>query len=211
MIHKLTLLLVLLFYPNLFSQNICDLLNNYDLSQDWIKSVKNLESKQRKDSILRLIKCDRKYLDVKTKFKLTTIFDGYFLSNFTANRDDILDKIDSNSFDITNSMCENDGFYPQKCGLGILLIKTESNVIIDEIPTIDLTKTKTSKKEFEVSLKSLNNQKIEIIIENFDDGKNKTLKELYLKKGKNRIVIPRAQNILMITVINEKKRIVLVI
>ncbi len=210
MIQKLIIPLVLLSITNLFSQNICDSLNNYDLSQNWIKNVRNLDSEHRKDSILKLIKCDRKYYRDETRFKLTTIVNGYILSNFNIDRDDILHKINSENFEITNSMCENDGFYPQKCGLGTLLIKIGSNAILDEIQTIDLSKTKTSKKSHKIYLQALDDKKVEIITENFDDGKNKILKELSLKKGKNLITIPKTKNVLMITIINNKKSIVLI-
>lgn len=175
------------------SQNSCENFKDYKSSQLWINEIKQLNPNQKKTKILERIKCEQNSKPKDIDFKLTIVLDGtsVFVSNdIPEERNQILNLIPENNFIISNSLCEIEGIYPQRCNLGYAIIKKLDKPIFNE--NIDLKNIilKRKKEKIIIKFKSKKKNKVALKITDFinlmETEKNE---EKEIKKGKNRIVI----------------------
>lgn len=211
---KITILLIL-FCQVLFGQNGCEVFKNYEESQKWIKEIKQLNLEVRKNKILDRIKCERELKKNKIDFLLTIIIDGIIISNkndITNEQIENLNLIPADKFIITESICESDSVYPERCNLGFVVINLPDKPIINELSEFKNIKIKRRKEKFIIKMNSKIECEVEFSINHLLKEENTTLfKKVKLKIGKNRIVFKSTTNLEIVKLeIKEKKLIVII-
>ncbi len=106
------------------SQNSCVNFKDYKSSQLWINEIKQLNPNQKKTKILERIKCEQNSKPQDIDFRLIIILDrnSVFVSNdIPEEQNQILNLIPENNFIISNSLCEIEGIYPERCNLGYVI------------------------------------------------------------------------------------------
>lgn len=208
-------ILFFLFNQILIGQNNCGDFKNYDESQKWIKEIKELNPEERKGKIIDRIKCEQESEQNEIDFWLTIIIDGGIFS--TAN--DIQTKqieslkiIPADNFDITQSLCESDRIYPEKCNLGFVLISRPDKPVLNEINELKNIRIKRRKGKIVIKLESEIKSDIKFEVNHLLKGHSTRLfVNTELKKGSNRFVFKRSSNLQLIELeINEKKLIIIV-
>lgn len=175
------------------SQNSCGNFKDYKSSQLWINEIKQLNPNQKKTKILERIKCEQDSKPQDIDFKLTIVLDGtsVFVSNdIPEERNQILNLIPENNFIITNSLCEIEGIYPERCNLGYVIIEGLDKPIFNENIDFKNIILKRKKEKVVIKFKSKNKNKVALKITDFINSiKTVKIEEKEIKKGKNRIVI----------------------
>ncbi len=201
MLKRNLLFLLLICSAKLLSQNICEIRNDYNASQNWIKTIQKFDKIKRKDSILKLIECYSNEI-VEPKFFLNIVLDGHLMyEGLKKNRNNILEKIDSNNFEILNSLCEGN-FYPQRCNLGFVLIKTDDGIIHNDLKFIKSIKRKKDK----LIIISKNNSEIELETELFDKGIDSKKRKIKILRGKNKIDLKKTNSILLVKITDKNNQ-----
>ncbi|KAB1067340.1 hypothetical protein F6U93_11335 [Tamlana haliotis] len=208
-------ILFILFSQVSFGQNNCGDFKNYEESQKWIKGIKQLNLEERKNKIFDRIKCEQESEQIEIDFWLTIIIDGGIFS--TANdiaKEQIenLKLIPAESIDITQSLCESDGIYPEKCNLGFVLINRPEKPVLNEITEFKNIRIKRRKGKIIIKLESETEDDIEFELNHLLKGHSTTLfVNTELKKGNNRFVFKRSNNLQLVeTEINGKKLIMII-
>ena len=208
-------ILFLLFSQVSFGQNNCGDFKNYEESQKWIKEIKQLNLEERKNKIFDRIKCEQESEQSEIDFWLTIIIDGGIFS--TANdipKEQIenLKLIPAESIDITQSLCESKGIYPEKCNLGFVLINLPEKPVLNEITELKNIRIKRRKGKIIIKLESEIEDDIKFELNHLLKGHSTTLfVNTELKKGNNRFVFKRSNNLQLIELeINGKKLIIII-
>ncbi|SFS82632.1 hypothetical protein [Lutibacter maritimus] len=207
--------MITLFSQVLVGQNNCGDFKDYNDSQKWIKELKQLKSNEIKTKIIERIECEQKSEPNDIDFWLTILFDGIIVS--TANeipieRNSILKLISSDNFNIGQSLCEVDGIYPEKCNLGFVMINGLEKPILNEIVELKNIRLKRKKGKIIIKLDSEIKNSIEFKVVDFlKIESTKLVLKSKLKKGNNRIVIKRSNNLQYIEAnLNGNKLIILI-
>lgn len=194
----LTLYFFLLLTNISIGQNICDSLNEYKKSQEWVNEVKGQPADIRKGHIIERIKCEQSLKKDSIKFWLTVIIDGY-ITEVPAERLKELYLIPADNFKIASSLCESEGIYPQKCNLGFALINTQSQPILNENNILKQFSIKQNKWTVTLTFYSDKSVEVQTKVSSFSKPdvfkKNDSLK---IKKGKNRISFDRDHSLKVI-------------
>ena len=208
-------ILFILFSQVSFGQNSCGDFKNYDESQKWIEEIKQLNLEERKNKIFDRIKCEQESEQSEIDFWLTIIIDGGIFS--TANdipKEQIenLKLIPAESIDITQSLCESEGIYPQRCNLGFVLINRPEKPVLDEITELKNIQIKRRKEKIIIKLESEIEDDIKFELNHLLKGHSTTLfVNTELKKGNNRFVFKRSNNLQLVELeINGKKLIIII-
>lgn len=210
-----TFFLLALFTQFLVGQNICGDFKDYEDSQNWVKEIKGLKSEERKVKILQRIKCEQKSKQNEIDFYLLIWFNGIMVStvhDIPIERNEILELIPANNYNIGQSLCESDGIYPQKCNLGFILINGLEKPVLNEIDELKKIRLKRRKGKIIIKLESTIKTKIELNVHDFlKKEQTKLILKTKLKRGNNRIVIKRSNNLQYIEgKLNGKKLIILI-
>ena len=208
-------ILFIIFSQVSFGQNNCGDFKNYEESQKWVKNIKQLSPEERKNKIIDRIECEQKSKQNEIDFWLTIIADGTIIS--TANdipteQNEILKQIPADNYDLTQSLCESDGVYPQKCNLGFVLIRGFDKPVLNEITELKNIELKRRKGKIVIKLESEIEKDIEFELNHFLRAHStKLLVKSELKKGKNRFVFRRSKNLQLVeTKVNGKKLIIII-
>ncbi|WP_298321262.1 hypothetical protein [uncultured Aquimarina sp.] len=208
-------ILFLLFSKVLVGQNNCGDFKNYEESQKWIKEIKQLRPEERKRKILDRIKCEQESEQNDIDFWLTMITDGTIIS--TANdiptvQNDILKLIPADKYNLTQSLCESDGIYPQRCNLGFVLINDFDKLVLNEIGELRNIQLKKRKGKRIIKLESEIENDIEFEVNHFLRAHStRLIVKTKLKKGKNRFVFRRNSNLQLLEAkVNGKKLIIII-
>lgn len=150
-------ILFTLFSQVSFGQNNCGDFKNYEESQKWIKEIKQLNLEERKNKIFNRIKCEQESEQSEIDFCLIIIIDGGIFS--TANdipneQIENLKLIPAESIDITQSLCESEGIYPERCNLGFVLINRPEKPVLNEITELKNIRIKRRKGKIIIKLES---------------------------------------------------------
>ena len=206
---SLVVLIIIIFSClKLVAQSACNNLNNYAISQDWIRKLNNLSNVDRRDSILTRIQCERQLGDVSL-FKLTFIINGLLIDSLPQQRDHLLKLVGPDNFLLLNSLCETKGIYPQKCNLGFVIVNNLEKPLINTFEDLILSKVTQSKHRLKLKLKSITQTKVNLITEPFSSGDKMTTEEKLLKKGQNSIIIKRIKDLQVITFQQGERKLIL--
>ena len=121
--------------------------------------------------------------------------------------------IAAENFNITQSLCESDGTYPQRCNLGFVLVNRPDKLLLHEITELKNIDLKRRKGKIVVKLESEIEKNIEFELHHFLRGHStKIMVKTELKKGKNRFVFRRSNNLQLVeTKVNGKKLIIIIL
>ena len=204
-----------MFSQTLTGQNKCGDFKDYKASQNWVQKLRSFEPEQRKFEILKRIKCEQESEPSEIDFWLTIIIDAAIVS--TANeipidQNKILELIPASSYKIGHSLCETDGIYPQKCNLGFVLINGLTKPLLNEITEIQNIHLNRKKGKIIIKLESEIENDIEFELNHFLKGHSTRLTvKTELKKGSNRFVFKRSNNVQLVeAVLNGKKLIIII-
>ncbi|NRR93388.1 hypothetical protein HSX10_17575 [Winogradskyella undariae] len=208
-------ILFILFSQVLFGQNNCGDFKNYEESQKWIKEIKQLNLEERKNKIFDRIKCEQESEQSEIDFSLTIIIDGGIFStaNDIANEQfEKLKLIPAESIEVTQSLCESEGIYPEKCNLGFVLINRPEKPVLNEITELKNIRIKRRKGKIIIKLESEIEDDIKFELNHLLKGHSTTLfVNTELKKGNNRFVFKRSNNLQLVELeINGKKLIIII-
>ncbi|WP_411765898.1 hypothetical protein [Winogradskyella sp. A3E31] len=208
-------ILFILFSQVSFGQNKCGDFKNYEESQKWIKEIKQLNLEERKNKIFNRIKCEQESEQSEIDFSLTIIIDGGIFStaNDIANEQfEKLKLIPAESIEITQSLCESEGIYPEKCNLGFVLINRPKKPVLNEITELKNIRIKRRKGKIIIKLESEIEDDIKFELNHLLKGHSTTLfVNTELKKGNNRFVFKRSNNLQLVELeINGKKLIIII-
>ena len=198
-----------------FGQNNCGDFKNYEESQKWIKDIKQLSPEERKNIIIDRIECEQKSEHNEIDFWLTIVIDGGAFSianDFSDKQIENLKLIPANSFNITQSLCESEGIYPQRCNLGFVLILRPDKPVLNEITEFKNIQIKRRKGKIIIKLESEIEDEIKFELNHLLKGHStKLFVNTELKKGKNRFVFKRSNNLQLVeTEINGKELIIII-
>lgn len=208
-------ILFVIFSQVSFGQNNCGDFKNYEESQEWIKDIKQLSPEERKNKIIDRIECEQKSEQNEIDFWLTIVIDGGAFSianDFSDIQIENIKLIPANSFNITQSLCESEGIYPQRCNLGFVLINRPDKPVLNEITDFKNIQIKRRKRKIIIKLESEIEDEIKFELNHLlKEHSTKLFVNTELKKGKNRFVFKRS-NILQLvkTEINGKKLIIII-
>ncbi len=208
-------ILFLLFSQVSFGQNNCGDFKNYEESQKWIKEIKQLNLEERKNKIFDRIKCEQESEQSEIDFWLTIIIDGGIFS--TANdipkeQIEYLKLIPAESIDITQSLCESEGIYPKKCNLGFVLINRPKKPVLNEITELKNIRIKRRKGKIIIKLESEIEDDIKFELNHLLKGHSTTLfVNTELKKGNNRFVFKRSNNLQLVELEIKGKKLIIII
>jgi hypothetical protein len=204
------LILIFLIPVGLNGQTSCLDFNNYASSQVWIKAIIKLDKETQKDSALQRIKCERIIGEQNVKFSLICIIDGLIAYKIPDYRDSLLKRIDSQNMELIGSLCEMTGVYPRRCELGMLLISKLEKPVIKNISYLRIKEIERKKGTISITVKSLKSNDFDIIIEDFCDTENcKTIKK-HLKKGTNKIKFSVDNELKLITILGDEKKLIMI-
>ena len=208
-------ILFIIFSQVSFGQNNCGDFKNYEESQKWITEIKVLNPEDRKNKIIDRIKCEQESEQSKIDFWLTIVIDGGAFSiadDFSDKQIENLKLIPAENFNITQSLCESDGTYPQRCNLGFVLVNRPDKLVLNEITELKNIELKRRKGKIVVKLESEIEKNIEFELHHFLRGHStKIMVKTELKKGKNRFVFRRSNNLQLVeTKVNGKKLIIII-
>ena len=208
-------ILFILFSQVSFGQNNCGDFKNYEESQKWIKEIKQLNLEERKNKIFDRIKCEQESEQSEIDFWLTIIIDGGIFStaNDIANEQfEKLKLIPAESIEVTQSLCESEGIYPEKCNLGFVLINRPEKPVLNEITELKNIRIKRRKGKIIIKLESEIEDDIKFELNHLLKGHSTTLfVNTELKKGNNRFVFKRSNNLQLVELeINGKKLIIII-
>ncbi|EAQ41264.1 hypothetical protein [Polaribacter sp. MED152] len=207
-------ILFILFSQVSFGQNNCGDFKNYEESQKWIKEIKQLNLEERKNKIFDRIKYEQESEQGEIDFWLTIIIDGGIFStaNDIANEQfEKLKLIPAESIEITQSLCESEGIYPEKCNLGFVLINRPEKPVLNEITELKNIRIKRRKGKIIIKLESEIEDDIKFELNHLLKRHSTTLfVNTELKKGNNRFVFKRSNNLQLVELeINGKKLIII--
>lgn len=208
-------ILFIIFSQVSFGQNNCGDFKNYEESQKWITEIKELNPEERKNKIINRIKCEQESEQSEIDFWLTIVIDGGAFSianDFSDKQIENLKLIPAENFNITLSLCESDGIYPQRCNLGFVLINRPDKLVLNEITELKKIELKRRKGKIIVKLESEIEKNIEFELNHLLQGHStKLLVKTELKKGKNRFVFRRSNNLQLVEAkVNGKKLIIII-
>ncbi|MGJ8592422.1 MAG: hypothetical protein ACSHXF_07735 [Aquaticitalea sp.] len=208
-------ILFFLFSQILIGQNKCGDFKNYEESQKWIKSIKQLSPEERKNYIIDRIKCEQESEEYEIDFWLTIVADGRIIS--TANdiptvQNEILKQIPAENYDLGQSLCESSGLYLDKCNLGFVLIRGFDKPVLNEINELKNIEFKRRKGKIVIKLESEIEKDIEFQLNHFLKGHStKLMVNRKLKKGKNRFVFKRSNNLQLVEAKVNRKNLIIII
>ena len=208
-------ILFILFSQVSFGQNNCGDFKNYEESQKWIKEIKQLNLEERKNKIFDRIKCEQESEQSEIDFWLTIIIDGGIFS--TANdipKEQIenLKLIPAERIDITQSLCESEGIYPEKCNLGFVLINRPEKPVLNEITELKNIRIKRRKGKIIIKLESEIEDDIKFELNHLLKEHSTTLFiNTELKKGNNRFVFKRSNNLQLVELEIKGKKLIIII
>lgn len=208
-------ILFFLFSQFLTGQNNCGDFKNYEESQKWIKEIKQLNPEERKNKIIDRIQCEQESEQNEIDFWLTIIINGgaFSIANDFSNKQiENIKLIPANNFDITQSLCESDGIYPQRCNLGFVLISRPEKPVLNEITEFKNIRIKRRKGKIIIKFESGIESDIKFEVNHLLKNHSTTLlTNAKIKKGNNRFVFKRSSNLQIVeTEINGKKLIIIV-
>ena len=208
-------ILFIIFSQVSFGQNNCGDFKNYEESQKWITEIKVLNPEDRKNKIIDRIKCEQESEQSKIDFWLTIVIDGGAFSiadDFSDKQIENLKLIPAENFNITQSLCESEGIYPQRCNLGFVLINRPDKPVLNQITELKNIELKRRKGKIVVKLESEIEKNIEFELNHFLQGHStKLMVKTELKKGKNRFVFRRSNNLQLVEAkVNGKKLIIII-
>lgn len=208
-------IIFIIFSQVSFGQNNCGDFKNYEESQKWITEIKELNPEKRKNKIIDRIKCEQESEQNEIDFWLTIIIEGGAFSianDFSDKQIENLKLIPAEYFNITQSLCESDGIYPQRCNLGFVLINRPDKPVLNEITELKNIELKRRKGKIVVKLESEIEKNIEFELNHLLQGHSTKLTvKTELKKGKNRFVFRRSNNLQLVEAkVNGKKLIIII-
>lgn len=209
---KIIYLLFLFTFQTLIGQNSSKVFDSYEESQNWIKEIKSLKPNERKTKIIERIKFEQNSKNIK--FELIFLFNGIpYLSaqKLPPKKIKILELIPENNLSIGHSICEFKGIYANKCNLGYVIISKLDKPLVNE--SNELKKIEFKRKRGKIILKffSETETNINLKISDFFSGCSpKLILQKKVKKGNNRYVIKRTNNIQLIDAnLNDKRLLIL--
>lgn len=208
-------ILFILFSQVSFGQNNCEDFKNYEESQKWIKEIKQLNPDERKNKIFERINCEQESERDELDFWLTIIISGNVISTaneFSKEQIETLKLFPSDKIQITPSLCESEGVYPQKCNLGFVILKQPEKPVLNEISELKNIRLKRRKGKIIIKLESEIESDIEFEVNHLLKNHSTTLfAKTELKKGENKFVFKRSTNLQILELeINEKKLIIII-
>ncbi|MDA0177396.1 hypothetical protein C7H62_0539 [Mesoflavibacter sp. HG96] len=208
-------ILFIIFSQVSFGQNNSGDFKNYEESQKWITEIKELNAEERKNKIINRVKCEQESEQSEIDFWLTIVIDGGAFSianDFSDKQIENLKLIPAENFNITQSLCESDEIYPQRCNLGFVLINRPDKPVLNEITELKNIEIKRRKGKIVVKLKSEIEKNIEFELNHLLQGHStKLLVKKELKKGKNRFLFRRSNNLQLVEAkVNGKKLIIII-
>lgn len=208
-------LLFILFSQISFGQKNCGDFKNYEESQKWIKEIKQLNPEERKNKIFDRIKCEQESERDELDFWLTIIISGNVTSpanEFSKEQIETLKLFPSDKIQITPSLCESEGVYPQKCNLGFVILERPEKPVLNEISELKNIRLKRRKGKIIIKLESEIESDIEFEVNNLLKNHSTTLfAKTELKKGNNKFVFKRSRNLQIVEAeINGKKLIIII-
>lgn len=208
-------ILFILFSQVSFGQNNCGDFKNYQESQKWITEINELNPEERKNKIIDRIKCEQESEQSEIDFWLTIVIDGGAFSianDFSDKQIENLKLIPAESFNITKSLCESEGIYPQRCNLGFVLINRPDKPVLNEITEFKNIQIKRRKRKIVIKLESEIKDKIKFGLNHLlKEHSTKLFVNTELKKGNNRFVFKRSNNLQLVeTEINGKKLVIII-
>ncbi|MCC1484055.1 hypothetical protein [Winogradskyella immobilis] len=208
-------ILFILFSQVSFGQNNCGDFKNYEESQKWIKEIKQLNSDERKSKIFKRINCEQESEQNEIDFWLNIVISGNVIStanDFSKEQIETLKLFPSENIEIAPSLCESDGVYPQKCNLGFVLINRPNKPIMNEITELKNIRIKRRKGKIIIKLESEIESDIEFEVNHLLKNHSTTLfAKAKLKRENNRFVFKRSNNLQLVELkINGKKLIIII-
>ncbi len=204
------IILISLFSIGLNAQTNCTDLNDYDSSQVWIQKIIKLDKDAQKDSALQRIKCERIIGEQNVKFPLIFIVNGLIAPKIPDYRDYLLKQIDSKDMQLIGSLCEMEGIYPEKCNLGHLILSGLEKPVVDDIKHLTIKKIERKKGTVMIIVKSQESGNFDFRIEDFCNMDNSKTDKKHLKKGNNKIKYSVDNELKLITIIDNKNKLILI-
>ena len=208
-------ILYILFSQVSFGQNNCGDFKNYEESQKWIKEIKQLNPDERKAKIFERINCEQESERDELDSWLTIIISGNVISTaneFSKEQIETLKLFPSDKIQITPSLCESEGVYPQKCNLGFVILEQTEKPVFNEISELKNIRLKRRKGKIIIKLESEIESDIEFEVNHLLKNHSTTLfVKTELKKGENKLVFKRSTNLQIVELgINVKKLIIII-
>ncbi|MCU0351631.1 MAG: hypothetical protein MUF43_12535 [Flavobacterium sp.] len=208
-------ILFILFCQVSFGQNNCGDFENYEESQKWIKEIKQLNPDERKAKIFERINCEQESERDELDFWLTIIISGNVISTaneFSKEQIETFKLFPSDKIQITPSLCESEGVYPQKCNLGFVILEQPEKPVLNEISELKNIRLKRRKGKIIIKLESEIESDIEFEVNHLLKNHSTTLfAKTELKKGENKFVFERSTNLQIVELEISGKKLIIII
>ncbi|WP_329804892.1 hypothetical protein [Flavobacterium facile] len=195
--------IVLLITSIGFSQKDSISFKNYNESEEWIEKARRLPDIDKKNEIFKKIEANYSLLPIVIENQI------YYYDKLSASTKSLIHKIDEKHFVLLSNQSYTFNDKNEKC-YGIVIILILSKPIINETQNIEILGIKKKKQKTILKLKSLIKTEVMISKELLVNNSNSELKNNQIRKGKNRLIIKTDNQPRIISITNEKEKIIFI-